>query len=769
MGYISTKESITGRFYDDGAILRLSQSALERQYQDMLLALQPLAVLPFQVEHEIVAGYSLADSSYMGESDIEPNSPKKQELSSSPKIVIARAKTSAGTSPNRASWAGQTDHQDSSFTKSDRMDFSATWDWIKTTTLPKARSLMSDMGLLSSTTTTTTSTGSVAGPTPSSSGVKISRLSQDLASVGIVSSRQNLSVTASSSTPNLSQNCPEVNNAEQEKQEEEMRPASFPGERCQQALPAVVVDHGTMRTVETNSARQRAEEILRRKSETSPQRGRSQGSPLKAKLSEKKETVDQANKGSPSQTKPDAETRSDLRGNVSSSPQKIVAGSPQRRSESSPIRIHDSPTRQSGSPNCHSGSPNRHSGSPNRHSGSPNRQSGSPNRGPLINPGSPKFTVAGARESECVEVVSRRVAKVTLDDFPEDDNDGSTASSIAALQSPLVTVSSAAQKLLPKKEEKAYREGKTDYAFDSTSPSPQCQNTPPAATAAATVTATATATASQAAPAAQPQNANSNQATGRSRLSGLKRLSPRGSFNIISFFDRLLLPSEKAAANTTSSPAPATAIKTPSVRENPASEWDSTDQGSSTATGTSSTTSSSAPSPTPPESVQTSSSTSANSSPRAKQPKPQSRGSVGRGSRIPKRQTESQVARNAENNSLRKGSCKGAERRTAMSNSTRVSRLNQTPPPIPITSTQRIEENETPEVDINANSPEFHPISAEEMFVEHNPIRQWGDSSSETGQSDGSGQSVSMEEDQSRCVLQAASSRGGPLKVPAFK
>lgn len=759
MGYISTKENFTGRFYDDGAILRLSQSALERQYQDMLLALQPLAVLPFQVEYETVAGYSLADSSYMGESDIEPNSPKKQELSSSPKIVIARAKTGAGTSPNRASWAGPTDRQDSSFTKSDRMDFSATWDWIKTTTLPKARSLMSDMGLLSSTTSVGSTAGSTAGSAPpSSSGVKISRLSQDLASVGIVSSRQNLSVTGSSSTPNLSQNCSMTVDMPKEEKDEETRPASFPGERHQQALPAVVVDHGTMRMVENNSARLRAEEILRRKSETSPQRGQSQGSPVKAETSEKKEVTDRTNKGSPVPTKHDEETRNDLQGNLASSPQKIVASSPQRRSESSPIQIHNSPTRQSGSPNRHSGSPSRQSGSPSRQSGSPNRQSGSPNRGPLINPGSPKFTIAGARGSECVEVISRRVAKVALDDFPEDDNDGdnSKTSNSVAVQSPLTTVSSAAEKLLPKKEEKVYREGKTDYAFDATASS-QCQNTQP----------TASATTSPTGQAAQPQNPNSNQTSGRSRLSGLRRLSPKGSFNIISFFDRLLLPSEKAAANSST----ATAAKVPSIKENPASEWDSTDQGSSTATGTSSTASSSAPSPTPPESVQTSSSTSANSSPRAKQSKPPSKGTQGRGSRIPKRQTESQVARNAENNSLRKGTCKAAEKKTALSNSTRRSGRSQTPESIPITTTtsQRTDQNETPEVDINANSPEFHPIDAEEMFVEHNPIRQWGDSSSETGQSDASGQSVSMEEDQSRCVLQAKSSRGVPLKVPAFK
>ncbi|KAK7471809.1 hypothetical protein BaRGS_00035548, partial [Batillaria attramentaria] len=150
MGYISSKESIVGRFYEDDAILCVSRSRLEQKYQDVLLALQPLAVLPFQIDYDVVASYSLADSAYMGESDFDPSSPKKSDLSSSPKVVIARSKMRVGSSPDRASWCGASDRTDSSFTRSDRLDFSATWDWIKTTTLPKARSLMSDMGLMSS-------------------------------------------------------------------------------------------------------------------------------------------------------------------------------------------------------------------------------------------------------------------------------------------------------------------------------------------------------------------------------------------------------------------------------------------------------------------------------------------------------------------------------------------------------------------------------------------------------------------------------------------
>ena len=767
MGYISSKETIMGRFYDDGAILRLSQSSLERQYQDMLLALQPLAVLPFQVEYDIVASYSLVDSAYMGESDIEPQSPKKQEaVPSSPKIVIARSKNQAGKTPNRASWAGPTDSQEVSFTKA--MDLSATWDWIKTTTLPKARSLMSDMGLMSS----NTSVGSAAGSMPGSA-VKVSRLSQDLASVGIVSSRQNVSVTASSSSPELAKNG--TTTPAKEDQAPEARPASYPGEKPQQALPAVVMDHGTKRKVDASPARQKAEEILRRKSgELSPQKRWPKDSPLK--IDPERKEVGAASKEASS--------------HAVSSPQNIVSTSP-RRSESSPIRIQEPSPRRTGSPQRQFGSPNRQSGSPSRQSGSPNRQSGSPNRGPLINPGSPKSTVAGARERAPVETISRRTAKVTLDDFPEDDDKGTMADNTAGALSPLATIATATQKLVAKKEEKVYREGKTDYAFDAASKSPQdpapplpTRSTPtqdvtsPEATAPAGVDQTGgAATASPPAQAGTTGNVNSNQAAGRSKLSGLRRLSPKGSFNIISFFDRLLLPAEKANA------AAVTKASTPVPRENLATEWDSQEQVSSIATGTSSTASSSAPSPTPPESLHTSSSTSNNSSPRhGKLPTSQSRSSLNRASRIPKRQSESPTSRTDETKTTRRNprsEKKTTTTTTATTNTTLTnSRPIHRPEPIPVTTrqqrTDRTDRSETPEVDINANSPEFHPSEPEEMFVEHNPIGHWGGSSSETGQSDGSGQSVSMEEDQPQYVWQGKQSsvRGqgsGPLKMPSYK
>ncbi|XP_046332376.2 uncharacterized protein LOC124115428 isoform X4 [Haliotis rufescens] len=54
MGYVRSKKNIVDRVYNPSAILCLSQSHLQRGYDDMLLALQPLAVLPFQLEFDIV-------------------------------------------------------------------------------------------------------------------------------------------------------------------------------------------------------------------------------------------------------------------------------------------------------------------------------------------------------------------------------------------------------------------------------------------------------------------------------------------------------------------------------------------------------------------------------------------------------------------------------------------------------------------------------------------------------------------------------------------
>ncbi|KAL8600344.1 hypothetical protein ACOMHN_060960 [Nucella lapillus] len=648
---------------------------------------------------------------------------------------------------------------------------------------------MSDMGLMVSTSgTTITSTPTtipttIATPPPSlpptppvlgtSPVVKTSRLSQDLASVGIVSSRQHVSLTASTSAPDISTTTATNTATAVEslpREDQKPRPESYPGKTTpsddprplfycgeelppQVALPAVVMDHGNKRKPEMSSARMKAEEILRRK-----------GEPCELphepphRVSRRVERTDRQHKMVDS----DNDKLGREPGNESSpldSPLKS-GSSPQSRLESSPIAIQEAPARQSGSPQRTLTSPSRQSSSPGRGSpsrisgspsrGSPNRLSGSPSRGPLINPGSPKSTVSGVREREGGDAatlsINRRASKVNMEDFPEDDDPPSVGTGSG------------------KTEEKESCEEKPSLTQPS-SPSPDLTAACPSATldpnAAAAISA---------------QTASGANANPRSRLGGLKRLSPKGSFNIISFFDRLLLPAEKASTTT-----PTT------KKEAVVSECDSEEQLSSIATATSSTTSSSAPSPTPtpPESLHTSSSAaSTNSSPRhSRIPTSQSRSALNRGSRIPKRQTESPSGKTPESSPAaggRGGQGKTEKKKTTSAassatttttatttlrkNATRAS-PSPTPTPIPVPPNCRCPPSPAnPQVDINANSPEYRspPLpppppsaQAEEMVVEHSPIGQWGCSSSETGQSDASGQSVSMEEDQSRCVLQS--------------
>ncbi|XP_041356371.1 uncharacterized protein LOC121373702 isoform X2 [Gigantopelta aegis] len=63
MGYVRSKKDIVSRVYEADSILCLSETTLKHHYDNMLLALQPLAVLPFQLEFEIVCPSSALESS----------------------------------------------------------------------------------------------------------------------------------------------------------------------------------------------------------------------------------------------------------------------------------------------------------------------------------------------------------------------------------------------------------------------------------------------------------------------------------------------------------------------------------------------------------------------------------------------------------------------------------------------------------------------------------------------------------------------------------
>lgn len=705
MGYISSKENTITRFFEEDAILCLSRTNLEQKYEDMLLALQPLAVLPFQVDYEIVANYSLVDSAYMGES-LEMGSPKiKSDLSSSPKVVVARAKNRVGSSPDRSSWSGPSERQDS-YLLTDKVDFSATWDWIKTATLPKARSLMSDIAL------TMSSGTSASGASSCANGVKVSRLSQDLASIGIVASRQNMSASGSSTSGvagvslNYKQESPTVS-----RQPETVRPT----------LPAVVIDHGTKHKG-SDHARQKAEDILQRRCSTSPQK-RLEGSPIKSDTV--RHDFPQAFKspsGSPN------------KGGIYI--QKTESSSPRKGDNPFHDTPESSPTRQA-------------------ERSSPQRQiSGSPQRGPKINPGSPKSVIV-AKTPDSVDYIKRQVSKIALEDFPDDVNeynssalgDGQGNNSSSSLHSPLASFSSLAQKWLPRKEERVYREGKTDYVFDNMQ----------LAQAVSLEQITSPTSSGQPAQSSPQKQSPSNSGKPTSRFSGLKKLSPRGSFNIISFFDRLLLPSEKV---TTPPSSVNNSLPTSSVLPGPTSIGSPVEKSPDLPEIVAS---------TDHQNVQINTATensTKNTNPLKQQASTQNK----KVSKIPKPQLKDREIRSLDNRGILRTDPKDDPRKHMMT----ISKPNPNIQPFDcLPSPFETGSNTEAEVDINANSPDFHHRHYT-MFDDRSPTSacQKELTVSTEEQSNGSGQSVSMtEDDQTLNMVQKGklSKKGEAFKIPDFK
>lgn len=62
MGYLRQKEDQLSKFYNSGAILVHSSSALVKQYDDLIVSLQKLAVLPFHMDMEFIKEKALTDS-----------------------------------------------------------------------------------------------------------------------------------------------------------------------------------------------------------------------------------------------------------------------------------------------------------------------------------------------------------------------------------------------------------------------------------------------------------------------------------------------------------------------------------------------------------------------------------------------------------------------------------------------------------------------------------------------------------------------------------
>ena len=63
LGYLRCKNQLVPRLYHDHACLRASlQGALDESYSRLLRELQPLGVLPFQVEMTTIPGLVMGDS-----------------------------------------------------------------------------------------------------------------------------------------------------------------------------------------------------------------------------------------------------------------------------------------------------------------------------------------------------------------------------------------------------------------------------------------------------------------------------------------------------------------------------------------------------------------------------------------------------------------------------------------------------------------------------------------------------------------------------------
>ncbi|ESO86569.1 hypothetical protein LOTGIDRAFT_235361 [Lottia gigantea] len=91
VGYIQMKDDLKEQVYHPEAILRYSQTKLDKQYNSMILALQPLSTLPFQLDYDLVAhtpaAAAMLDNSSDGKSEDKTVSEKVGTKSAVPKSV----------------------------------------------------------------------------------------------------------------------------------------------------------------------------------------------------------------------------------------------------------------------------------------------------------------------------------------------------------------------------------------------------------------------------------------------------------------------------------------------------------------------------------------------------------------------------------------------------------------------------------------------------------------------------------------------------------
>ncbi|KAL4216661.1 Rab GTPase binding [Mactra antiquata] len=89
LGYLRQKDEQLSKFYSSGAILVHANKALKKQYDDLLVSIQRLAVLPFHMDMEFIKEKALSDSKFksqemIGSSEGGYTTPANQSNSSDP-------------------------------------------------------------------------------------------------------------------------------------------------------------------------------------------------------------------------------------------------------------------------------------------------------------------------------------------------------------------------------------------------------------------------------------------------------------------------------------------------------------------------------------------------------------------------------------------------------------------------------------------------------------------------------------------------------------
>ncbi|XP_064595899.1 uncharacterized protein LOC135462604 [Liolophura sinensis] len=134
MGYTRHKDKVVGKLYEADSILCLSHTSLQRAFDEMLVSLQPLAILPFQLDTSFVVAYHTnklqgGTLSVTGQEESHVNNPDGHlVLKSSVKGEI----TSGGMEHSQLPASNKT-----------------SWSWLggsyMSNTLPRAKSLVSNM------------------------------------------------------------------------------------------------------------------------------------------------------------------------------------------------------------------------------------------------------------------------------------------------------------------------------------------------------------------------------------------------------------------------------------------------------------------------------------------------------------------------------------------------------------------------------------------------------------------------------------------------